>query len=927
MPRFARTRSLSSSRRIDRGAVQNPVEPLEGRTYFAISAFFVGGRLSVFGDATANHVTISRSPAGAILVNGGAVGVRGARPTVANTHQINVWGLSGDDALALDEANGPLPAAALQGGPGNDTLTGGSANDVLFGQEGNDFLFGLGGADILFAGAGNDQLTGGAGDDFALGQSGNDGLAWGPGDGSDRDDGGAGTDTVLVNGTPDAETFAVTPNADRVQLRRTTPSPFALDIGSTETLSLRTNGGDDIVTASDGLAPLIHLTLDGGPGNDALFGSDGADDLLGRDGNDLLVGNGGNDLMLGGDGDDTFVWNPGDGSDTAEGQNDRDVLAFEGSDAAEHFELSANGTRTRFTRDVGGVAMDLNGLEQLNLEAFGGADVVTVNDQSATGLNTVNIDLGGSGLTSDAASVIINGTDGDDVGQIRSIGTRVNATISAIPFVNITGEGGLDTLTVNTRGGNDTLDASDLLATNASQFINLTVVGGPGNDTLTGSHGNDTFVWSPGDGSDTIDGGAVEGGTDEDRLVFNGSDEPEVFGIAASGGRVRVSRDLGNVNMDVGEIERLDVNTLGGADKVVVNDLTGTDLDEIFLDLAAAPGSAAGDGQADSVVVNGRPGGTVIPVLGAAGGVLVNGDFANGTGLPYFIAMRAVEPADMLEVDGGGGDDTIDASTLNTAVTFRADGRAGNDTLLGSPFADTLVGGDGNDVVDGNAGDDSAFLGAGDDQFAWDPGDGHDVVEGMNGADTIRFTGGAGGDAFELSAGDGRLEVTRNNNGVIADADDFERVDVFPLAGQDNVTVNDLSATDVRSVSVQLSGDQAIDNVAVNGTAGNDLINVSEQLGAAVVTLSTAVVRVLGATPDKAVLTVNGLGGADTIDASTLPAGRIRFAADGGDGNDLLVGSAGDDSLVGGDGNDTLIGGPGNDLLDGGPGNNTLAQD
>jgi Ca2+-binding RTX toxin-like protein len=918
---------LPSSRRRARGAAQDAVEPLEERAYFAISAFFVGGRLSVFGDATANHVTVSRSAAGAILVNGGAVAIRGGRPTAANTHQINVWGLSGDDALALDEANGPLPAAALQGGPGNDTLTGGSADDVLFGQEGNDFLFGLGGADVLFAGAGDDLVTGGAGDDVALGQSGNDALAWAPGDGSDRDDGGAGTDTVLVNGSADAETFAVTPNGDRVLLRRTTPAPFSLDIGTTETLSLRANGGDDIVTASDGLAQLVHLTLDGGAGNDALFGSDGNDDLLGRDGNDLLVGRAGDDLMLGGEGDDTFVWNNGDGSDTAEGQNGHDVLKFDGSDAAEHFELAADGTRARFTRDVGTVAMDLNGLEQLDFDAHGGADVVTVNDQSATGLNTVDIDLGGSGATGDAAAVIINGTDGNDVGQVRSIGTRVNATVSAIPFVNITGEGGLDTLTVNTGGGDDSLDASDLAATNASQFINLTVIGGPGNDTLTGSQGNDTFVWNPGDGSDTIDGGAVEGGTDEDQLVFNGSDQPEVVGIAASGSRVRVSRDLGDVTMDVGGVERVDVDALGGADKVVVNDLTGTDLDEIFLDLAAAPGTTTGDGQSDTVVVNGRAIGTVIPVLGAGGGVLVNGDFANGSGLPYFLAMRAVEPADALEVNGGAGDDTIDAGSLNTPVTFRADGRAGNDTLLGSPFADVLIGGDGNDVVDGNGGDDSAFLGAGDDQFAWDPGDGNDVVDGMNGADTVRFTGGAGGDTFDLSAGGGRLEVTRNNNGVIADADDFERVDLFPLAGQDGVVVNDLSATDVRLVTIQLSNDPTNDNVVVNGTVGNDLINVSEQLNAAVVTLPTAVVRVLGAVPDNDVLTVNGLGGSDTIDASTLPADRIRFAADGGDGDDRLVGSAGDDSLLGGDGNDTLVGGPGNDLLDGGPGNNTLVQD
>lgn len=44
----------------------------------------------------------------------------------------------------------------------------------------------------------------------------------------------------------------------------------------------------------------------------------------------------------------------------------------------------------------------------------------------------------------------------------------------------------------------------------------------------------------------------------------------------------------------------------------------------------------------------------------------------------------------------------------------------------------------------------------------------------------------------------------------------------------------------------------------------------------------------------------------------------------GGNGNDLLIGSAGADILEGGDGNDTLIAGPGDDILRGDSGNNFL---
>src|SRR5262249_21686885 len=44
----------------------------------------------------------------------------------------------------------------------------------------------------------------------------------------------------------------------------------------------------------------------------------------------------------------------------------------------------------------------------------------------------------------------------------------------------------------------------------------------------------------------------------------------------------------------------------------------------------------------------------------------------------------------------------------------------------------------------------------------------------------------------------------------------------------------------------------------------------------------------------------------------------------GGDGDDVLIGSPGNDTLTGGNGDDVLIGGGGQDVLDGGPGNNTV---
>ena len=50
----------------------------------------------------------------------------------------------------------------------------------------------------------------------------------------------------------------------------------------------------------------------------------------------------------------------------------------------------------------------------------------------------------------------------------------------------------------------------------------------------------------------------------------------------------------------------------------------------------------------------------------------------------------------------------------------------------------------------------------------------------------------------------------------------------------------------------------------------------------------------------------------------------MSYTADGGIGNDVLIGGAGNDTLRGGDGDDVLVGGPGEDTLDGGAGDNLL---
>ena len=84
---------------------------------------------------------------------------------------------------------------------------------------------------------------------------------------------------------------------------------------------------------------------------------------MGGNGNDTIDGNRGNDIGARGGGNDTFIWDPGDGSDTVEGQGGNDAMNFNGSNASEKIDVSANGSRVRLFRDVAAITMDLNGIE------------------------------------------------------------------------------------------------------------------------------------------------------------------------------------------------------------------------------------------------------------------------------------------------------------------------------------------------------------------------------------------------------------------------------------------------------------------------------------------------------------------------------------------------------------------------------------
>src|SRR5207244_4485958 len=154
--------------------------------------------------------------------------------------------------------------------------------------------------------------------------------------------------------------------------------------------------------------------------------------------------------------------------------------------------------------------------------------------------------------------------------------------------------------------------------------------------------------------------------------------------------------------------------------------------------------------------VNATAGNDVIGVSTISNGAI------SVTGTPASVRVFHSEATDQLVLNGGGDNDTIDASALLAGrIALTLNGGAGNDTLTGSAGNDFLFGGDGDDRLTGGPGDDQQFGEAGNDRMIWNQGDGTDLVEGGDGTDTAEVNGGNGGETFTMTANGARVRFDR----------------------------------------------------------------------------------------------------------------------------------------------------------------------
>ena len=491
-------------------------------------------------------------------------------------------GRSGDDVLAggagADQLFGNAGKDELRGEDGDDVLEGGAGADRLLGGAGVDTVsyarsdlgvtvdlgedtgegghaegdvivdvenvLGSGYGDVLGGDAGANRLSGGGGNDRLSGRGGDDVLEGGAG--ADRLSGGAGVDTVSYSGSDRGVTVHLWEDTVRGgHAEGDVISDIENVIGSEHDDELEADGSAN--------------RLDGGDGDDVLWGYGGDDSLSGGDGNDSLQGGDGADRLDGGAGVDMVDYQYSDGAVTVDlgegtvegGHAEGDVITdFENVFGSEHDDLLTGDDSANL---LGGLAGDdelRGGAGDDRLWGGDGDDRLQGDDgDDRLGGHAGDDELrGGAGddslfgwagddsLWGDAGDDFLLGDDGNDelwggAGDDSLEGNDGNDSLWGDAGDDLLwGNGGNDNLWGN--GGDDSLwgddgddslwgdDGDDYLQGNAGDDE---LRGGAGDDTLWGDAGDDELRGDAGDdylqGDDGDD--VMEGGTGDDIFSFD----------------------------------------------------------------------------------------------------------------------------------------------------------------------------------------------------------------------------------------------------------------------------------------------------------------------------------------------------------------------------------------------------------------------
>ena len=749
----------------------------------------------------------------------------------------------------------------LHGTSGADTLTGGADNDTLYGFAGNDILKGGAGDDVLAGNEGNDTLQGGDGDDYLLGGPGNDTI-----------DGGAGEDWAAYE---DAT------------------SGVKVDLNIT--IAQNTGGG-----GTDKLTGIEHLygsayndTLIGDAHNNMIVGGEGNDSVSGGKGDDTLWGSAGADTLDGGDGDDYLVG--GSGDDVIKGGAGWDWSSYEDAKAGVTVDLNKTGPQ-----NTGGGGTDtLTGIEHLYGSSFD--DVLTgdANDNYLWGGDGNDKLYGGAGddhLSGGNGYNVISGGDGFDTVDYSFSDKGVTIDLNQGPPPMGGSPVNYDIITSVEAAMGSAYD--DTISGNASENY---LFGDAGDDVIRAVGGHDTL--DGGEGSDTLFG-SLSGTGD---LLLGGAGTDRIF---VYGGSTTVDGGDGVDTLKVVSDADLKIDLRIVGDQEITAGFH-VDLRNVE-NLIGGGGNDQLTGDAKDNVLNGGKGDDILD--GGAGS-----DTASYEDALWGVTIHLDQQVQDVTSAGQGKDtlisiENIIGSRWNDTLFGNADanhlqGGFGDDTLEAVGGNDLLEGGDGNDLLiatrEGGASGDKLFGGAGNDRLVTnksaatlDGGDGNDVfdvphVASMTG--TIVIDGGAGVDTLDMSGryGDvanltidltvkGRQDV---GQGQFLDLKNVENI----IGGAGNDTLRGDAGDNLLRGGL---GDDTLD-----GGAGFDIVSYRDGLynTGVVVDLTKSVQTDLGGRGTDKLISIEGIEG-------------TAF-------NDQMIGDAHDNLFIGVNGNDYFNGGDGLDIV------------
>ncbi len=718
-------------------------------------------------------------------------------------------------------------------------LTGSAWDDVLAGDVGVNWLFGLDGDDVLDGREGDDRLIGGAGDDRLVG-----------GPGADRLRGGTGIDTASYEGSEvgvrvylyegvswggDAEgdRFVGLEEVEYIDAEGEVQRELLPDIedlvGSAHADVLAGDRRDNRLDGGGG-----DDTLYGGPGggDDLLHGGAGADRLYGGAGRDTLVGGPGADVLVGGAGADFASYRT-----SAVGVTVRlyDGTASGGDAEGDRFEGREEVAARPAVGDAAATAR-LPAVEKLDIEHLTGSawDDVLAGDVGVNWLFGLDGDdaldgrEGDDWLDGGVGADRLSGGAGSDVASYARSGAGVTVRLHSSTASGGDAEGdrfvGLEEVEYIDAEGEvqrELLpDIEDLVGSAHADVL----AGDRRDNRLDGGAGDDTLYGGPGGGDDLLHGGPgadrLYGGAGRDTLVGGPGADVLVGGAGADFASYRTS-----------------------AAGVTVRLYDGT----------ARGGDAEGDRFAGTVAIAGEPAeaGDAMPTMEEEGATA---------------EMPTVE-----EEDATAGMPAAEEETPATAMPAaqRLDiehliGSAWDDVLVGDAGGNWLLGLDGDDVLDGRAADD------------W--------LDGGMGAD--RLSGGAGSDVVSYERSGAGVVVRLHSataSGGDAEGDRFvglEEVEYIDAEGEvQRELLPDIEDLVGSAHADVLAGDRR-DN-RLDGGGGDDTLYGGP-----------------GGGDDL----LRGGAGADR-----LYGGAGRDTLVGGPGNDLLIGGTGDDEIFGGAGADIFV--------------------